>query len=134
MVHKSSIIPGLSKFIDESILVHYPPTSMKRILIASGISLYLSGNEQVVDTLLANPILSTLGVSNSNGMIDIDRVRNAIRPEVEKAGFMRITVPVMGDIDLTVDDIDTLYRYITEASNSSVTTSLPTRISNGGVY
>jgi hypothetical protein len=134
MVHKSSIIPGLSRFIDESILVHYPPTSMKRILIASGISLYLSGNEQVVDTLLANPIISTLGVSNSNGMIDIDKVRNAVRPEVEKAGFMRITVPVMGDIDLTVDDIDTLYRYITEASNSSVTTALPPRISNGGVY
>jgi hypothetical protein len=134
MVHKSSIIPGLSRFIDESILVHYPPTSMKRILIASGISLYLSGNEQVVDTLLANPIISTLGVSNSNGMIDIDKVRNAVRPEVEKAGFMRITVPVMGDIDLTVDDIDTLYRYITEVSNSSVTTSLPPRISNGGVY
>jgi hypothetical protein len=134
MVHKSSIIPGLSRFIDESILVHYPPTSMKRILIASGISLYLSGNEQVVDTLLANPIISALGVSNSNGMIDIDKVRNAVRPEVEKAGFMRITVPVMGDIDLTVDDIDTLYRYITEVSNSSVTTSLPPKISNGGVY
>jgi hypothetical protein len=134
MVHKSSIIPGLSRFIDESILVHYPPTSMKRILIASGISLYLSGNEHAVDTLLANPVFSTLGVSNSNGMIDIDKVRNAVRPEVEKAGFMRITVPVMGDIDLTVDDIDTLYRYITEASNSSVTTSLPPRISNGGVY
>ena len=134
MVHKSSIIPGLSRFIDESILVHYPPTSIKRILIASGISLYLSGNEQVVDRLLANPIFSTLGVSNSNGMIDIDKVRNAVRPEVEKAGFMRITVPVMGDIDLTVDDIDTLYRYITEVSNSSVTTSLPPKISNGGVY
>lgn len=134
MVHKSSIIPGLSRFIDESILVHYPPTSMKRILIASGISLYLSGNEQVVDTLLANPILSTLRVSNSNGMIDIDKVRNAVRPEVEKAGFMRITVPVMGDIDLTVDDIDTLYRYIIEASNSSVTTNLPPRLSNGEVY
>lgn len=134
MVHKTSIIPGLSKFIDESILIHYPPTSMKRIIIAGGVSLYLKENERAVDTLLSSPIISSLGVSDSNGMIDIDKIRNAIRPEVEKAGYMRITLPVIGDIDLTVDDIDTLYRLISESSVQPQSPTLPQRITNGGVY
>lgn len=139
MVHKSSIIPGLSKFIDESILVHYPPSSMKRIIIASGVSLYLKENEGVIDTLVSNPLFATLGVVNSSGMVDIDKLRETLKSEISKAGFMRLTLPVIGDIDFTTEDIDTLYRYISEANNMTqkpTVQQIPgtTTLINGGVY
>ena len=136
MVHKSRIIPGLSKFVDEAILVHYPPTSMKRILAASGVSLFLKGNEGIVDSLVSNPMIVSLGVVTPDGMVDVDKLRSVLKSEIQKAGYMRISLPILGDIDFTAEDIDTLYRFITEMNTTQPTTSgIPaTTIVNGGVY
>lgn len=137
MVHKSSLIPGLSRFIDENVLAHYPATSMKRILMAGAVSLYIKKNEGLVDTLASNPLFSGLGVVGNNGLIDIELVRDTIKKEVQKAGFMRLSVPMVGDVDFTVDDIDALYRFIIEANTQSTNTtfqSVSTDIPNGGIY
>lgn len=135
MVHKSNIIPGLSRFIDEAILSQYPPTSMKRILAAGGISLYLKQNEGVVDTLISNPLISSLGVVTTDGMIDLETLRDVYRAEIAKAGFMRLSFPIIGDIDFTPEDVDTLYRYIVNTSAPASSASIiPTSMNNGGVY
>ena len=138
MVHKSSLIPGLSRFIDENILSHYPPTSMKRIVMAGAVSLYLKRNEGIVDTVTNNPLFKGLGVVKDNGMIELDVVRDILRSEVNKAGFMRLSLPMVGDIDFTPEDIDALYRFITEANTqllTPATTSLPSAVPiSGGVY
>ena len=139
MVHKSSLIPGFSKFIDENILAHYPATSMKRILMAGAVSLYLKQGEGLVNILLSNPLITTLGVTKSDGMIDVETIRDTLKYEINKAGFMRVTFPMVGDIDFTAEDIDALYKFIVE-TNTQVNTitnpikpTLPT-ISNGGIY
>jgi hypothetical protein len=139
MVHKSSIVPGLSKFIDENVLAHYPATSMKRILMAGAVSLYLKQGEGMVDTLTSNPLFSGLGIVHDDGMIDLDPIRDALKKEINKAGFMRLTIPLVGDVDFTPDDIDALHRFIIEANARSVAPVTPmqtlnTGISNGGVY
>jgi hypothetical protein len=142
MVHKSSFIPGLSKFIDETILSHYPSNSMKRILMAGAVSLYLKQNENIVDTLASNPLFTGLGVVGTEGNINIESLRDALKSEIKKAGFMRLTIPFVGDIDFTPEDVDTLYKFISEAdsSNSSPLISstqtplLNTSTYNGGVY
>ena len=143
MVHKSSFIPGLSRFIDESVLSHYPATSMKRILMAGAVSLYLKQNESLVDTLASNPLFAGLGVITAEGNVNIELLRDALKGEIKKAGFMRLSVPMIGDIDFTPEDVDTLYRYIVEA-DSSKTHTLPSNVItpgltnvaniNGGVY
>ena len=142
MVHKSSFIPGLSRFIDESVLSHYPANSMKRILMAGAVSIYLKQNESLVDTLASNPLFTGLGVMSSDGNIDIEILRDALRGEIKKAGFMRVTVPMIGDIDFTPEDVDTLYKFILEVDSNKTkpllnTTQTPfTSISStaGGVY
>jgi hypothetical protein len=141
MVHKSSFIPGLSRFIDESILSHYPATSMKRILMAGAVSLYLKQSNNLIDTLASNPLFTGLGVMSADGNVNIEVLRDALKSEIQKAGFMRLSLPVVGDIDFTPDDVDTLYKFIVEADSSSSTqqltssqTPLPTINYNGGVY
>ena len=138
MVHKSSVIPGISRFIDENVLAHYPATSMKRILMAGAVSLYLKQNEGIVDTLTSNPLFSGLGVVHENGMLNIDPVRDVLKTEINKAGFMRLAVPIVGDVDFTTDDVDALYKFIVEANTQTTTpaTTAPqsTVINNGGVY
>ena len=140
MVHKSSIIAGLSRFLDENILSHYPPTSIKRVVIAGFTSLYLKQNERVVDTLISNPMFSALGVSDNNGMVDIDTIRDIMRGEISKAGFVRLSFPIIGDIDFTADDVNDLHRFITESNTqtTSATNTLNQSHSRGyegtGVY
>lgn len=132
MVHKSSIIPGISKFIDENVLSHYSPTSMKRILMAGAVSLYLKQNEGIVDSITNNPLFSGLGVVHENGMINLEVVRDTLKSEINKAGFMRLSLPMIGDIDFTSEDVTSLYQFIVEA-DSSRASSIPV-VNNGGVY
>jgi hypothetical protein len=118
MVHKSSILPGLTRFIDESVLSHYEPTSIKRILMAGAVSLYLKKNERIVDTLVSNPLVSGLGVVTPDGMVDLESLRDSLKKEINKVGFMRLSLPMVGDIDFTTEDIDMLYKFISEANTS----------------
>lgn len=133
MVHKTSIVPALSQFIDEVILSHYPPTSMKRILAAGGISLYLKQNVNMIDNLTSNPLFAGLGVSTSDGMIDIDAIKDVIKPEINKAGFMRISLPIIGDVDFTAEDVDTLYKHIITANSALVTSPTQNVTQSGGI-
>lgn len=141
MVHKSSFIPGISRFIDESILSHYPATSMKRILMAGAVSLYLKKSDNMIDTLASNPLFTGLGVMCADGNVNIEVLRDALKSEIQKAGFMRLSLPLIGDIDFTPEDVDTLYKFIVEADSSSsipqITSPqapLPNTNYNGGVY
>jgi hypothetical protein len=107
MVHKSNIIPGLSKFIDNDILSQYPPTSMKRIIGAGAAALFLKNNQNKIHSLL-----DALGIMSDDNMIDIESARDILKSEISKVGFMRITFPVIGDVDFTPDDLDKLYKYM----------------------
>jgi hypothetical protein len=142
MVHKSSFIPGLSRFIDESVLSHYPATSMKRILMAGAVSIYLKQSDNMIDTLANNPLVSSLGVMSSEGNVNIEVLRDALKSEIQKAGFMRLTIPMIGDVDFTSEDVDTLYKFIVEADSNTtkpqfdISQTPPATIPtyNGGVY
>lgn len=130
MVHKTTIIPGLTTFVDNNVLAHYPPTSLKRILAAGAIALYLNRNSDMVDRLLNNPLISNLGVSTSDGMIDIDLIRDVYKSEIAKAGFLRIHFPIIGDVDFTSDDVDVLHRCIMAISAPNPVNQIP----NQGYY
>jgi hypothetical protein len=130
MVHKSTIIPGLSQFIDTTVLSHYPPTSMKRILAAGAIALYLQQNTNVVDTILNNSMVATLGVSTPDGMVDICKLRDVYKAEISKVGFMRISIPLLGDVDFTTEDLDTLYNIITSLDKTTSASNPPLYNSN----
>lgn len=135
MVHKSSLIPGISRFIDENILAHYPTNSMKRILMAGAVSLYLKQNGGIVDTIANNPLATGLGLVHENGMLDIDQFRDTIKSEINKVGFMRLSLPMIGDIDFTTEDVDALYKFITEANTQLTSVPNSTLVNNnGGVY
>jgi hypothetical protein len=118
MVHKTSILPGLSTFIDQAVLSQYAPTSFKRIAAAGAIALYLKQNSNIVDIILNNPIVSALHVSTDDGMVNIDTLRMVYKEEIRKAGFMRINFPILGNVDFTENDIDTLYQLIMSVSNT----------------
>ena len=117
MVHKTYIIPGLSRFIDSSILSQYAPTSLKRIIAAGAISIYLQQNSGLIDQVISNPMFAGLKITDENNMVNIELVRDVLKTEINKAGYMRIKFPILGDVDFTADDIDVLYTSIMTISN-----------------
>jgi hypothetical protein len=124
MVHKETIIPGLSSFIDNNILSQYPPTSMKRILGAGATALFLNANAPKIDTLL-----NALGLINSENLVNIEIARDILKNEISKAGFMRISFPIIGNVDFTADDVDALYRSIISINQPApVTTSITPQV------
>lgn len=109
--------------------------------MAGAVSLYLKQNEAIVDTLTSNPLFTSLGVVKTDGYIDVELLRDALKGEINKAGFMRLSIPMIGDIDFTTDDVDTLYRFIIDADSTKpkpltgVTAPNSTLLNtNGGVY
>jgi hypothetical protein len=117
MVHKTYIIPGLSKFIDTTVLSQYPPTSLKRIIAAGAISIYLQQNSGLIDQVITNPMFAGLKITDEQNMVNIELVRDVLKTEINKAGYMRIKFPILGDVDFTADDIDVLYTSIMTISN-----------------
>lgn len=123
MVHKTSLIPGLSKFIDSSILAQYPPTSMKRIIGAGALSLYLNQSNGSIDNFL-----SALGLVSDDNMVKLESARDVLKNEITKAGFMRIHLPILGDVDFTSEDVDKLYQDILSIDAAVSTSSIPSPI------
>ena len=123
MVHKTSLIPGLSKFIDSSILAQYPPTSMKRIIGAGALSLYLNQSNGSIDNFL-----SALGLVSDDNMVKLESARDVLKNEITKAGFMRIHFPILGDVDFTSEDVDKLYQDILSIDAAVSTSSIPSPI------
>ena len=115
MVHSTSIIPGLSNFLDNVVLSQFSPTSPKRIIGAGVLSLALKNADTTLQSLLQNPMVIGLGITTTNNLVDIDTLRVILKEQITKAGIMRITVPLLGNIDFTPEDVDSLYRYISSA-------------------
>jgi hypothetical protein len=116
MVHKNDVIPGLSRFIDTAVLSQYSPTSLKRIAAAAAIAIFLQQNNKLVDQISNHPMFNNLHLINSDGMFNIELVRDVLKNEIAKAGFLRVSFPLLGDVDFIPDDVDTLYRCITSVS------------------
>jgi hypothetical protein len=99
---------------------------MKRILAAGALSLYLQQNAGIVDLIINNPLFASLGVVTENSMVNIELIRDVLKSEINKVGYMRIKFPILGDIDFNVDDIDALYANIVAISNPPQPINLPT--------
>jgi hypothetical protein len=133
MVHKTSIIPGLSAFLDAHVLSQYAPTSLKRIAAAGAIAIYLNHNNNIVDIVLNNPLFVGMGISSSDGMINIEKLRDIYKDEINKVGFARINFPLLGPVDFTADDLDALYQCIMSINTTTSPNAAIIPASGGGI-
>jgi hypothetical protein len=103
---------------------------MKRIVCAGGMAIYLNNGEKLVDSLLNSPAITMLGVVTPDGMVNAELLRDVYKKEIQKAGYMRVSLPIIGDVDFTADDVDSLYSYIVgnKPSQLMVPQTTPTEV------
>ncbi len=115
MVTKEQIRNGVKSYVNNEIVarMQISPNSIKRGLIITGINLWLDYN---VDNMLeAATGISALGVVDTNGHFDLDKLANEFKKTMPSTGY-KIDLDIanfkLGDIVVYGEDIDILVNYI----------------------
>ena len=111
MVTYNQVVNGMTKYIDQEIINKIQ--GWQRWALGAGAGIMMTKGSNMFNALKANPIIKMLDVIDENDMIDIDTIYTELRKQAEK-GSATFEAPMIGAITLTKDDVDKLYRLITE--------------------
>ena len=111
MVAYNQVVNGMTKYIDQEIINKIQ--GWQRWALGAGAGIMMTKGSNMFNALKANPIIKMLDVIDENDMIDIDTIYTELRKQAEK-GAATFDAPMIGTITLTKDDVDKLYRLITE--------------------
>ena len=107
MVPMENVKAGLARFVDREIAPGL--SGWDKVIVAGGLAIMINNLPNVIAKY---PILSTLGVSNTE--VDIDTLYEAASPYVNEK--MPIQIPVIGiTLKIGKPELDSLYKYIKEA-------------------
>ena len=112
MVSKNQIEAGLASYIDTEFMPHVHMQPMQQMLIGAGASILTKRIGTAIDNLKTNPVLTTLGIIDTSGNVDIEILAEEIKAKMPQEG-LHVPVPLLGEIILHPADIDVLYRKIT---------------------
>lgn len=118
MVTKDQIRNGVKNYVNNEIVakMQLSPNSIKRGLIITGINLWLDYN--VESMLGASSGAEALGIVDSNGHFDIDKLAAEFKRTIPERGY-KIDLAVagfnLGDLTVYGEDIDYLVNYIHNA-------------------
>ena len=110
MVAKEQILNGLITYLDTYVMPELP-TSGKWALGAGVV--ILSGNYKTVfKNISSEPMIKALNVIDSKDNVDIDTLASALKQSAEKYGKMSVSIPIVGILTFSSDDITKLYECI----------------------
>ena len=112
MVTIDQAMRGAAKFADNEIIPHLP--TGKGIGAGIALALIMDGGKAQLLKLRENPAVQMMGIMDADGNIDLDRLYNAARTQVD-GKKIPVTIPIIGELRFDVNDVDRLYKYIQEA-------------------
>jgi hypothetical protein len=119
MITLDKVERGVTRFVDAEILPHI---NEGWTLSFAGMSLELPaslkkavfGTAGAVLAKKASTFLSSAGMVEGDGTVDLEILRREFMPRIPQEGFL-VRLPGSTDMRLTAQDMDTLYRYVIEA-------------------
>ena len=69
----------------------------------------------IVVNLQGNQVMKMLGIIDDEGMFDIDMLARYMRESADKYGKAIISIPILGEMSFSSQDVETLKNYITRA-------------------
>lgn len=110
----SQIQSGFTRFLDLQLSAAF--TGWQRAVVLGGGALFAKNLPVTLARYADHPVIALLGIYDTEaGTVDINALREAL---AEQLGAEKIPVPIpgLGTVKLGREDIDTLCRYIEEAS------------------
>ena len=115
MVSASKIKQGLAAFLDAELMPMLPATGWESIVVGAASGIILSRIDNVAASLVDSPLAQQISVVNSDGLIDIEVIKDHLKNQIEiKGGLEFNNVPILKKLKLSAEDIEKAYRYIME--------------------
>lgn len=110
MVTKNQVMTGLINYIDNEVIEHLEVGG--KWLLGAGVILLSKNIEQSIDTISKNDFLVQLGIVNSDGDFDVEKLSSCFQESAQKYGKLEINLPIIGEMRFSADDIRLLEKYM----------------------
>lgn len=104
---------GAARYIDNEVIAKIPDKDG----VAAGFfgSLVVLSIGDMIGRLSDNKAMKFLGIIREDGTIHMERLRDAAKMSVRKKGTFPVDLPGAIHLTFSEEDVDILYRYITES-------------------
>lgn len=111
-VRFEQVIDGANRYIAKEI---YPGLNDLQEFAARVVVGRINNSADSIKTYLtSNGFIKTLGLIDSDGMVDIDQLLREVKQEIERKGFVQVTIPMLGKLTFKPSDVDALRGEIME--------------------
>lgn len=112
MVRADSIAKGLASFVDAEVLPKMG--GLQRWVFGTAAGVMAKRTDAVVQALMSSPIPKMFGLVDAEGLIDLELVYSELAKQAGKTPAV-IPIPLLGELRLSAQDVDSLYRHILSA-------------------
>lgn len=109
MISINQVQSGLSRYLDSEIIPKL--SGWQKWIFSAAATAYISDAAKVVEKVRTSVALSPLGLVDDANNVDVEKIYQHLRPVAERCPAP-ITIPGMGTITLTVNDVDMMYNCI----------------------
>ena len=111
MVEFNRVIDGLARYINNNVFVKM--NDWQEIIARIAVGRIIGNPEMLKQNLMANGIVKTFAVMDSEGNVDLEPLMRDLKREIERKGKLTVEIPMFGKMSFVASDIDEIYREIT---------------------
>ena len=109
MIHYTKVLNGLSTYIDREIVSQFSG-SYKAWIAGAAMGVLTNKATQAMQILAQNPTVRMLGLMDGE-LVDEELLYRELLKQAQKASAT-IDIPLLGPVTFSVNDVETLHRYI----------------------
>ena len=113
LVTISQVEAGIAAYMDKELASKFPDNSVEKMLIGFTTARAIQRYSQKLIALKDSEVDKLIGIFDSDGKIDVDSLRDDLKKAIPESGIKK-ELPLIGTITFKPDDVDVLYKYITE--------------------
>ena len=111
MVEFNRVIDGLFRYLNNNLFAKM--NDWQEVLARIAVGRIIGNPEALKQSLMANGIVRTFAVMDSEGNVDLEPIMRDLKREIDRKGKLTVEIPMFGKMSFTAADIDEIYREIT---------------------
>ena len=104
------VFDGINRYIDKEIYRNL--NDLQEMLARLAVGRINQNAENIKKYLMENGFCKTLCLVDTDGMVDIDKILEDVRTEIERKDSIQIEIPLIGKLTFHSDDVDVLRNEI----------------------
>lgn len=111
MVEFNRVIDGLARYMNNNLFANM--NDWQEVVARVAVGRIIGNPESLKQSLMANGIVRTFAVLDSEGNVDLEPLMRDLKREIDRKGKLTVEIPMFGKMSFVASDIDDIYREIT---------------------